>query len=56
LGEWEEAKIVKTTAAKEVAKLKRRAGKNMVKWGSLSVAQSLKKENLIDEYRLVCGL
>lgn len=52
-GDWEEAKIVKTTAVKEVAKLKRRTGKNMVIWGSISLAQSLIKEGLIDEYRLV---
>lgn len=52
-GDWEEAKIVKTTAVKEVAKLKRRPGKNMVIWGSISLAQSLIKEDLIDEYRLV---
>jgi dihydrofolate reductase len=38
---------------KEVAKLKRRPGKNMVMWGSISLAQSLLKEDLIDEYRLV---
>ncbi len=52
-GDWEEAKIVKTAAVKEIAKLKRRPGKNMVIWGSISLAQSLIKEDLIDEYRLV---
>ena len=52
-GDWEDAKIVKTTAVKEVAKLKRRSGKNMVIWGSISLAQSLIKEDLIDEYGLV---
>ena len=35
-GDWEEGKIVKSTAVKEVAKLKRRPGKNMVIWGSIS--------------------
>lgn len=52
-GDWEEAKIVKTAAAKEIPKLKRRSGKNMVIWGSISLAQSLIKEGLIDEFRLV---
>lgn len=52
-GDWEDAKIVKTTAVKEVAKLKRQPGKNMVIWGSISLAQSLIKADLIDEYRLV---
>jgi dihydrofolate reductase len=53
LGDWEDAKIARTAAVKEVAKLKRRPGKNMVLWGSISLAQSLIKEGLIDEYRLV---
>jgi dihydrofolate reductase len=52
-GDWEEAKVVMAAAVKEVAKLKRRSGKNMIIWGSVSLAQSLIKENLIDEYRLV---
>jgi dihydrofolate reductase len=52
-GDWEEAEIVRNEATKEIAKLKRRSGKDMVIWGSISVAQSLIKEGLIDEYRLV---
>ncbi len=52
-GDWKEAKIIKATAVTEVAKLKRRSGKNMVIWGSISLAQSLIQEELIDEYRLV---
>lgn len=52
-GDWEEAKVVKGGAVKEIAKLKRRSGKNMVIWGSISLAQSLIEEGLIDEYRLV---
>jgi len=52
-GDWEEAKVVKNSAAKEVTKLKQRSGKSMVIWGSISLAQSLMKEGLIDEYRLV---
>jgi dihydrofolate reductase len=52
-GDWQEAEIVSNEATKEIAKLKRRSGKNMVIWGSISVAQSLIREGLIDEYRLV---
>jgi RibD C-terminal domain len=36
-----------------VAKLKGQSGKDIVVWGSISLAQSLVSEGLIDEYRLV---
>jgi dihydrofolate reductase len=52
-GSWDDATIVKTSAAKEVAKLKKGSGKDMVIWGSISLAQSLMNEALIDEYQLV---
>jgi dihydrofolate reductase len=52
-GEWDEAKIVRNSAAKEIAKLKQQSGKDMVIWGSISLAQSLMNEGVIDEYRLV---
>jgi dihydrofolate reductase len=52
-GTWDEARIVTNSASDEVAKLKRQSGKDMVMWGSISVAQSLMNEGLIDEYRLV---
>jgi dihydrofolate reductase len=52
-GDWEPAKIVKNTAVKEIAKLKKRSGKDMVLWGSLSIAQAAINAGLIDEYRLV---
>jgi dihydrofolate reductase len=52
-GSWDDARIVKGDAAKEVAKLKQKSGKDMVIWGSISLAQSLTKEGLIDEYQLV---
>ncbi len=52
-GEWEEAKIVKNSAAEEVARLKQQSGKDMIIWGSISLAQSLINEGLIDEYLLV---
>jgi dihydrofolate reductase len=52
-GDWNEAKVVRHSAASEVAQLKQQAGKDMVIWGSISVAQSLMHDRLIDEYRLV---
>jgi dihydrofolate reductase len=52
-GAWDEARIVRSRAADEVATLKRQPGRDMVIWGSISVAQSLINEGLIDEYRLV---
>jgi len=54
-GQWTDAQIVTGNAAEKVKKLKAAGGKNMVMWGSLSLAQSLMKENLIDEYHIqVC--
>lgn len=56
-GSYPEARLVKTSAAKEVAKLRQGSGKDMVLWGSISLAQSLMGEGLIDEYQLiVCPL
>src|SRR2546423_6932967 len=40
-GKWPAATIVKTEAANEIRKLKAQPGKNMVLWGSISLAQSL---------------
>jgi dihydrofolate reductase len=52
-GKWDDAKIVKDSAAKEVARLKQGSGKSMVIWGSISLAQSLMKDRLVDEYQLI---
>lgn len=52
-GAWDDAAIVRSGAAKEVAKLKQQSGKDVVIWGSISLAQSLMKEGLIDEYQLI---
>lgn len=51
-GKWPEAEIISGEAPQEVRRLKMQDGKNMVMWGSISLAQSLMKENLIDEYHL----
>lgn len=52
-GGWDDARIGKGSAATEVAKLRNSPGKDMVIWRSISLAQSLMKEGLIDEYQLV---
>jgi dihydrofolate reductase len=51
-GQWPEAVIVTGDAAAAIRKLKSLPGKDMVIWGSISLAQSLMKENLIDEYHI----
>lgn len=51
-GQWPEAEIINGEAAAAIKKLKALPGKNMVMWGSISLAQSLVKENLIDEYHI----
>ena len=52
-GDWEEATVVKTNATREIEKLKQQPGKDMVMWGSISLAQSLMNEGLFDEYQLI---
>ena len=52
-GDWEEAKVVSNSAVDEIKKLKQQKGKNMIIWGSISLAQSAIRAALIDEYRLV---
>lgn len=55
-GKWEEAEIT-SKPVKRIMRLKEQTGKNIVVWGSLTLAQSLIKEGLIDEYQLrVCPI
>jgi dihydrofolate reductase len=51
-GDWEEARVVSGDASDEVRRLKEEPGKDLVLWGSLSVARSLTRDGLVDEYRL----
>jgi len=51
-GNWPDAEIINENALEAIRKLKLQPGKNMVLWGSISLAQSLMNENLIDEYHL----
>ena len=52
-GTWEAGRIVKSDVAKAVTALKQEPGKDIVLWGSLSLAQSLMASNVIDEYQLI---
>ena len=47
-----EADIISDDSINAIRKLKLQDGKNLVLWGSISLAQSLMKENLIDEYHI----
>lgn len=51
-GKWPEATLIRTDAVQAVKDLKAKPGKDMVLWGSISLAQSLMKAALIDEYHL----
>ncbi|RYY59674.1 MAG: reductase [Chitinophagaceae bacterium] len=51
-GKWEPARIVKSDAAGEIRKLKDGPGKDLVLWGSISLARNLIKAGVIDEYQL----
>ncbi|HYC58715.1 MAG TPA: dihydrofolate reductase family protein [Thermoanaerobaculia bacterium] len=52
-GKWNESRIVRTDPVQEVRSLKAQPGKDMVIWGSLTLARSLMAERLIDQYQLV---
>lgn len=51
-GRWPEAHIVRGDAKAAIKHLKSLPGKDMVVWGSISLAQSLMQEDLIDEYHI----
>ena len=51
-GKWPPARVVRGDAVAEIKRLKAQDGKHMVLWGSLSLAQDLIAEDLIDEYHL----
>jgi dihydrofolate reductase len=51
-GQWKEAEVISGEAVAAIKKLKLLPGKDMVIWGSISLAQSLMRENLIDEYHI----
>ena len=51
-GKWAPATVINGDAVSEIDRMKAQAGKSMVLWGSLSLAQSLISANAIDEYHL----
>ncbi|MBD2701225.1 dihydrofolate reductase family protein [Spirosoma sp. BT702] len=54
-GKWKPATVISEDAVETIRSLKEQSGKDMVLWGSISLAQSLMKAGLIDEYHLrVC--
>lgn len=52
-GKWEAAKIINSSAEQEITRLKQLPGKNIVVWGSISLAQSFIRAGLVDEYQLL---
>jgi dihydrofolate reductase len=51
-GDWEPARVVRGDAATEVAALKEQPGRDLMLWGSLSLARSLIGAGLLDELQL----
>jgi dihydrofolate reductase len=50
--QWKKAEVIAGEAVAAIKKLKLLPGNDMVMWGSISVAQSLMKEKLIDKYHI----
>jgi dihydrofolate reductase len=50
--DWNNTRLVKSQAEKEVARLKQQPGKDMLIFGSADLSASLTRAGLIDEYRL----
>lgn len=51
-GKFPPATIVPGDAVGAISKMKRQQGKDLVLWGSISLAQDIMKANIIDEYQL----
>ena len=51
-GNWAGADVIDGEAITQIQKLKSMPGKNMVIWGSISLAQSLIKARLVDELHI----
>lgn len=50
--DWNNARLIKANLVEEVAKLKKKPGKDLVIFGSPGLTQALLKLDLVDEYRL----
>lgn len=56
-GDWEPATVLSGDAVELVADLKRREGRNIILWGSITLSHALLSAGLIDEVQLrVCPL
>jgi dihydrofolate reductase len=56
-GKWEPAKILSGDLKPRIKELKSLPGKNIVIWGSLSLAQQAIQDRLVDEYHLhICPI
>ena len=51
--DWNNSRLIRNNIQEEVAKLKAQPGKDMVIFGSASLASSLLQLGLIDEYRII---
>ena len=51
-GAWEPAAILKNNVFEEITKLKEQNSKDIVIWGSMTLAHSLMQEGLVDEVQL----
>lgn len=51
-GKWAPAEIINGDAVAAIRNLKNLPGKDIVLWGSISLAQALMKANLIDEFHI----
>lgn len=51
--EWPESTIASGDLAREIATLRRKPGGEIIAWGGASFAQSMSRENLIDEYVII---
>jgi dihydrofolate reductase len=51
--EWRNSRLATADAAEEIARLKQQPGKNIAVTGGATLAQSLTRMTLIDEYNLV---
>lgn len=51
-GKWPAATLIPSDAIKAIKKMKAQPGKDMVLWGSISLARDLIDANQVDEYQL----
>lgn len=50
-GTWESVRLHRGEAAEEVARLRRQPGGSIMLWGSITLARSLIRQGLVDEYQ-----